>query len=379
MKNIKICVFRSVALTVAGILLCFNVYAKQDADSESTLTTAKVETLLSELNSPWSLAFLPDQGMLITELGGQLRQVQNGKLLVTPISGVPEVYYAGQGGLFDVVVDDDFTNNKRIFLSYAHGSRKGNATRLISARLIDNALQDVKVLFTAAPLKTTPHHYGGRVVQLNDGSLLVTVGDGFNYREQAQTLDNHLGKIVHISATGNAPANNPWLDTPAALADIWSRGHRNQQAIVATPDGRVYANEHGPQGGDEINLILPGKNYGWPVITQGIDYNGANITPYKKYAGMEQPMVDWTPSIAPSGMTFYTGSLFPQWQGDLIAVSLKERTVRRIDLEGTQVISDERILPEIKARMRDIRTGPDGALYILTDGEDGKLLRVTPK
>ena len=353
-------------------------FAVASADNELSPDSVQVDTLVEGLNSPWSLAFLPDQSMLITELGGKLRMVKNGQLMDTAIDGVPEVYYAGQGGLMDVLVDRDFANNQRIYLSFAYGDRSANATRLVSARLQDHALQDPQVLFTASPFKTTAHHYAGRMVQLQDGSLLLTVGDGFNYREQAQQLQSHLGKIVRIGSNGESLVDNPWAADGAALPELWSRGHRNAQAIVATADGRVYAHEHGPKGGDEINQILPGKNYGWPVITQGIDYNGASITPFKEYPGMEQPLVDWTPSIAPSGMTFYSGNLFPLWQGDLIAVSLKEQYVRRIDLDGARVVSDQRILPEIKARMRDIRTGPDGALYILTDGEDGKLLRVTP-
>ena len=356
--------------TIAAlILLAFTFSANAQA--------YKIETLLQELNSPWSLAFLPNGDQLITELGGTLRLVQNGKLMEHAISGVPQVYYAGQGGLMDVLVDRNFASNRRIYLAFAYGKPKANATRLVSAVLTEDGLQDIKVLFTAKPMKATPHHYGGRMAQLADDSLLLTVGDGFNYREQAQMLDSHLGKIVRITPDGNSPAGNPWVGVRGALPEIWSIGHRNEQAILVTPDGIIYEQEHGPRGGDEVNIIQKGYNYGWPVITRGIDYNGAQITPYTEYPDMQQPFVNWTPSIAPAGMTFYTGEQFPEWQGDLFVVSLAQKSVRRIHLDQGRVISDERVFPELDQRMRDIRTGPDGALYILTDGKEGKLLRIT--
>lgn len=336
-----------------------------------------IESVAKGLSMPWSLAFLPDDRILVTELGGQLRLLDNGALSEQPVEGVPQVYRAGQGGLMDVMVDRNFAANQRIYLSYAHGTRRANATRLVSARLVDGALLDQQVLFTASPLKSTPHHYGGRMAQMPDGSILLTVGDGFNYREQAQKLDNHFGKIVRIQADGTIPQDNPYIGEEGALPEIWSYGHRNMQAIVVTGDGAVYSHEHGPQGGDEINLIQRGKNYGWPVITHGIDYNGARITPFTEYAGMQQPLVDWTPSIAPAGMTYYNGTLFPQWRGDLLAATLKEKSVRRIRIGGGTLELDERILPQLDQRLRDIRTAPDGSLYILTDGEEGELLRVT--
>jgi len=359
-----------------SILLSFSTVTAQVAD-QLQKKPYKIDTLVQSLDSPWSLAFLPNGDYLITELGGKLRRVKDGKLLEQAINGVPAVYYAGQGGLFDVVVDREFASNQKIYLSFAFGDANGNATRLISARLLDDSLVDIKVLFTAKPLKQTPHHYGGRVVQLSDGTLLLTVGDGFNYREQAQKLNSHLGKIIRINQDGKAPADNPWANDGNALPQIWSIGHRNEQALVLTPNGIVFENEHGPRGGDEINIIRAASNYGWPVITQGIDYNGASITPYTEYAGMQQPLVSWTPSIAPAGMTYYTGSQFPEWQGDLLVVSLAQKSVRRIDLDGESVKTDERLFPELNQRMRDIRTGPDGSIYILSDGANGQLLRIS--
>ncbi|MEM7360196.1 MAG: PQQ-dependent sugar dehydrogenase [Pseudomonadota bacterium] len=358
---------------VSALLCCVLIFNKAFAQQSNY----QIETIVDGLNSPWALAFLPGGDMLITELGGTLRRISDGELVQVPITGVPPVYYAGQGGLMDVVTDAEFNRNQRVYLSFAHGDKSGNATRMISARLVDMQLEDVEILFTAKPLKKTPHHYSARIAQMADGSLLMGVGDGFNYREQAQTLDNHLGKVIRIQRDGQVPSDNPWADDPQALPEIWSRGHRNMQAILVAPDGTVFANEHGPQGGDEVNIITPGLNYGWPVITYGIDYSGARISPYTEYAGMEQPLVDWTPSIAPAGMTYYDGSQFPQWQGSLFTVSLAERSIRRTVVEQGKLVSDEKVFPELNDRMRDIRTGPDGALYVLTDGENGKLIRIS--
>ena len=372
MRKVSISLFLVLALTSFSSLN-FSLISTASAQDY------KIETAISGLNSPWSLAFLPNGDQLITELGGKLRIVKDGVLVEESISGVPDVYVAGQGGLMDVVIDADFANNQRIYLSYAYGEKKANATRLISATLKEGMLNNLKVLFTATPMKSTSHHYGGRIAQLSDNSLLLTVGDGFNYREQAQKLDNHFGKIIRIKSNGDIPADNPWSDVEGALPEIWSMGHRNEQAILVTNDGVVYENEHGPKGGDEINVIKAGQNYGWPIITRGVDYNGAQITPFTEYEGMQQPFVDWTPSIAPSGMTYYDGNLFPEWKGDLFTVSLSQQSVRRVDLENGVAVSDERVFTELNQRMRDIRTGPDGAIYILTDGENGKLLRISPK
>jgi glucose/arabinose dehydrogenase len=367
--------FNSKIICLALLALVLFGTSKTHAES----SRYQIDTLLSGIDSPWSLAFLPNGDTLITELGGKLRRVTNGRLNEQPIEGVPEVYFEGQGGLMDVVIDNDFARNQRLYLSFSYGDSSGNATRLVSAKLDGNRLLDLQVLFTASPLKRTPHHYAGRMVQLQDSSILLTVGDGFNYREQAQRLDSHLGKIIRILANGEVPQNNPYLGDPEALPEIWSIGHRNMQAIVAAPDGTIFSHEHGPQGGDEVNIIQPGLNYGWPVITRGIDYNFASITPFTEYPGMQQPLVDWTPSIAPAGMTYYTGGQFPEWQGSLFAVSLAQKSVRRIQLEQNKVVSEQRVFPELDQRMRDIRTGPDGALYILTDGKEGKLLRISAK
>jgi glucose/arabinose dehydrogenase len=229
-------------------------------------------------------------------------------------------------------------------------------------------------------MKSTPHHFGGRMLFLPDKTLLLTTGDGFNYREQAQKLDNLLGKVIRITRDGSVPTNNPFLDQIDSRPEIWSYGHRNPQGLVRDPNtGTVYLHEHGARGGDELNLIEPGLNYGWPAITYGVDYNFAQISPYTELPGMEQPLVYWVPSIAPAGMAYYDDDLFPEWRGDLFVAALAERSIRRLDLEDGRVVDQEVLFTELGQRMRDVRVGPDGALYLLTDSSEGTVLRVTPK
>jgi glucose/arabinose dehydrogenase len=340
----------------------------------------RIETVAEGLDHPWSLAFLPDGGMLVTERAGRLRVIRDGALVEAPVTGVPEAYVAGQGGMLEVILDPDFAENGVIYLSYAYGTRRENNTRVARARFTGDALVDVVPIFTAMPLKNTPVHYGGRMAFLPDGTLLVTLGDGFNFREEAQNLGNHHGTIVRINTDGSVPEDNPFVGRDDAMPEIYSYGHRNVQAVVYDPaTGHIYSNEHGPQGGDELNLIEPGRNYGWPVITYGIDYSGAKITPHTEMEGMEQPLIDWTPSIAPSGMMLYEGDLFPEWVGDLFVSTLAERSVRRVMRGKGEVSGEEEILfTELGERIRDVRTGPDGALYLLTDSQEGRVLRVVP-
>jgi glucose/arabinose dehydrogenase len=337
----------------------------------------RIETIAEGLSHPWSIAFLPDGEMLVTERDGYLRSIRDDRLNPVAIRGVPEVYVAGQGGLFDVVIDPDYERTGYIYLSYAQGTRKANATQVARARLEENQLVDLEVIFTVEPTKDTPHHFGGRMVFLPDGTLVITTGDGFDFREKAQVLDSLLGKTVRINPDGTIPGDNPFSGTPGARPEILSYGHRNPQAIVLDPEtGRIYLHEHGPRGGDELNIIEPGKNYGWPVITWGIDYNGARISPYTEYTGMEQPIVYWVPSIAPAGMDIYYGDVFPEWRGDLFVAALAEKTIRRLDMENGAVVDQEVMFGSLDERMRDVRVGPDGFLYLLTDGANGKVLRV---
>ncbi len=338
----------------------------------------QLNTLAEGLNHPWCLAFLPNGDMLVTERNGTLRVIRDGILSPQPIEGVPEVYARGQGGLFDVVPHPEFASNRLLYLTYAHGTRRENATRIARARFTGDALADLQVIFTMQPWKDTSHHFGGRLLFLPDGTLLLTTGDGYTYREAAQQLDSHLGKVLRLTDEGTAPPDNPFVKTPGARAEIWTLGHRNSQGLVLDGDGRVYLHEHGPRGGDELNLIEPGKNYGWPVATFGIDYNGAVISPFTEYEGMTQPLLHWTPSIAPAGMAWHPGGVFPEWRDSLFVTSLVFNHVQRITIEDGQAGEPQRMFEEIDERIRDVRAAPDGRLYILTDSDNGRIIRVDP-
>ena len=340
----------------------------------------RLATVADGLAFPWCLAFLPNGDMLVTERNGGLRIIRDGVLDPQPVAGLPPTFARGQGGLFDVLPHPDFSSNGLLYISYAHRQDGGNATRIARGRFDGTTLHDVAPIFTVAPLKRPPLHYGGRMAFLPDGTLLMTTGDGFVHREAAQRLDNLLGKVVRLDENGAAPADNPFVDVAGARPEIWTYGHRNPQGIVvaASPDGEtaIYLHEHGPRGGDELNRLRPAVNYGWPVATFGIDYNGAVISPFTEYAGMEQPLLHWTPSIAPAGMAWYDGDLFPDWRGDLFVTSLVFSYVERIDLEAGEIVGQERLFEEIGRRLRDIRVGPHGHLYILTDSANGSVIRV---
>ena len=342
----------------------------------------RLVTVAEGLSHPWCLAFLPDGDLLVTERSGVLRLVRDGALESQPIDGVPPVYVRSQGGLFDVLPHPDFAANRLLYLSYAHGDARGNATRIARARLDGMELAELTPIFTVQPSKRPPMHYGGRMMFLPDGTLLLTTGDGFVHREEAQRLDNLLGKVVRLNDDGSIPADNPFVGA-AGRDEIWTYGHRNPQGLALAPDvadgpPTVYLHEHGPRGGDELNRLEPGRNYGWPLATFGIDYNGAVISPFSEYAGTEQPLLHWTPSIAPAGIAWYGGDLFPHWRGDLFVASLVFNTIERIDLEDGRVVGQERLFEEIGERLRDIRVGPNGHLYILTDSRQGQIVRVDP-
>ena len=339
----------------------------------------QIETIAEGLDHPWAIAWLPDGRALVTERPGRLRLIKNGELVKDPVAGVPDVYAASQGGLFEALPDPDFADNHFIYLSFAHGTSEANSTRVIRARLDDMRLVDHETLFTATPPKDTPVHYGGRMTFLPDGTLLIGLGDGFDFREQAQSLDNHFGKIVRINSDGSVPKDNPFVDTEGALPEIYSYGHRNIQGLLhdAGTD-RIWQHEHGPRGGDEINVIRPGENYGWPVATHGIDYSGALVSPFKSQPAMIDPQHVWTPSIAPSGMMQYDGELFSDWHGKLLVTALAARHGRVLTLNGAQIVDDQIILDELGERLRDIRSDPEGAVWVLTDANPGRVLRLTP-
>lgn len=341
----------------------------------------KIETVAEGLHNPWSIAFLPDGRALVTEREGRLRLIQSdGKLQAAPLSGVPAVYASGQAGLFDVLVPSDFAQTQQVFLSYACGSRGANFTCIARAKLSDQGLQDVKEIFRSQVQKSGNAHFGGRMVQLPDSTLVLTLGDGFDYREQAQNLGNHFGKLIRINTDGTVPKDNPFIIRQDQKPEIYSYGHRNPQGLVYDPiTKRLIEHEHGPRGGDEINIITPGSNYGWPLATYGIDYNGAKISPFTEREGTVQPALHWTPSIAASGITVYNGALFPQWKGNLLVGALAAKQVKRVVLEGNKAKEVESLFAELNERIRDVRTGPAGEVYLLTDSGTGRVLKVTPK
>ena len=353
--------------------------AKPEAAAPAVSPKTVVTTIAAGLEYPWGLAFLPDGAMLVTEREGRLRIIRNGALDPTPIAGVPAAFVENQGGLFDVVLHPNFAANGLVYLSFAAGDKAANGTRIIRAKFDGKALSEVKEIFRASPDKKGAAHFGGRMLFLPDGTMLMSVGEGFAYRERAQGLDSDFGKIVRIRDDGSIPSDNPFVGKEGARPEIWTYGHRNPQGLVRDPaTGAVYGVEHGPMGGDELNLIEPGKNYGWPVITYGTDYNGAQITPYTERPGMAQPIVYWVPSIATSGAALYSGDLFPAWKGDIFIAALAGSHVRRVDMANGKAVGQEVLFEDQQTRFRHVSQGPDGALYLLTDDLDGKVLKVAP-
>jgi glucose/arabinose dehydrogenase len=302
----------------------------------------------------------------------------NGRLS-PPLSGVPKVLASGQGGLLDVALDPKFSENGLVYLSYAEPHNDGTAgTAVARGRFSDQGLQDVRVIYRQSPTVEGNLHFGSRLVFGRDGTLFVTQGERYNYRQQAQDLDSGLGKIVRINPDGSIPRDNPFVGRGNARPEIWSFGHRNIQAAALHPDtGQLWTVEHGAKGGDELNHPQAGKNYGWPVITYGIDYSGASIGEGTSKPGMEQPVYYWDPVIAPSGMAFYTGNAFPDWKGCIFVGSLKPGLLVRLELKGNEVAREERYLAELHSRIREVEQGPDGFLYLLTDSDQGSILRVS--
>ena len=351
------------------------------AEAATNQIAIQIETLADNLRAPWGLTVLPDDGYLVTERNGYLQLIgYDGTRM--QITGLPDdIYVGGQAGLFDVVQSPDFADTGILYLSYAQGTRAANGTAILRARFDGTELLDGEVIFQATPTKDTSSHFGARMVFLPDGTLVMSLGEGFAYREAAQDKASHMGKIIRINTDGSIPTDNPFIGVDGVRPEIYSLGHRNPQGLhFDSESGTLWSHEHGPKGGDELNIIRGGKNYGWPIATTGIDYSGAKISPFQTYAGMENFVKDWVPSIAPSGLTIYRGNLFSDWNGDAFVGGLKSRDLRRVDLEGGKFVREEILLEDLGARIRDVRTAPDGSILILTDNAtNGKLLRLTPK
>ncbi len=373
------------SIAVLALFSSCTLPAAQDRQPIAAAATAAVlpyrlKVVAEGLEFPWSLAFLPDGRMLVTERPGRLRIVAADGTVSPPVTGVPPVFAQRQGGLLDVVLDPRFASNGWVYLSYAEPDLFGMAgTAVARGRLVGNALEAVEVIYRQFPKAEGGLHFGSRLAFAPDGTLFVTQGDRYLHKDGAQALDNDFGKTVRINPNGSIPLDNPFVNTPGARTEIWSYGHRNMQGAAIHPvTGALWTHEHGAMGGDEINVDQAGRNYGWPVITWGVNYDGQPIGIGSEKDGMEQPLHYWKPSIAPSGMAFYTADRFPAWRGNLFVGSLKFGYLNRIELDGGKVLAEHQLLTEVVARIRCVRQGPDGLLYVTTDSPQGQLLRLEP-
>lgn len=367
---------QKLSFTAAAMLLAGLVQTQTQAQTIDTEHgPIQLTTIAEGLQHPWGMTFLPDGRMLVTERTANLRYVSMDGSISDPIAGLPDILVDGQGGLLDVALHPDFANNQWVYFSYNEPTPEGSSTAVARARLNGMQLEQLEVIFSAQPKMRSRHHFGSRLVFTDDGYLFVALGDRGSRRHDAQTLDTHHGKVVRIYPDGTIPETNPFVGREG-LDDIWSYGHRNIQGADLHPVTReLWTHEHGPQGGDELNLTLAARNYGWPTITYGEEYGGGHIGPTHK-EGMEQPVHQWTPSIAPSGMVFYTGELFNDWQGNALVGALRYQLVARLVMDGNEVTHEERI--DIGMRVRDVRQGPDGKVYLLTDEPNGKVLQLKP-
>ena len=374
-KRLAICIF-VIATGQTGMLL--NTFASEIVESESE--KIKIDTMVRGLNHPWGMAFLPGNGMLITERSGNLRLIRGGKIS-KPISGLPKIVARGQGGLLDVAVDPDFKSTSRIFFTYSRPGAGGSATAVASAVLSLSGrpfLSGLRVIFTMNKMTSTTRHYGSRIAFAADKSMFITLGERGD-RKRAQDPMDHAGSVIHINRDGSIPNNNPYIGSKKAQPEIWSTGHRNPQGAVVHPEtGELWITEHGAKGGDELNNPKAGKNYGWPTISYGRHYSGLKIGVGTKAPGMEQPFHYWDPSIAPSGLAIYTGNRFKNWKGNLFVGALKHQKLVRLVVKNNRVIHEENLFKGQFGRIRDVRSGPHGALWLLTDERNGKLLRLTP-
>ena len=370
-------IFAIAAITVA-ITTSSVAQAPRSPTPKASEAPIRATIVAQGLEHPWGLAFLPNGGMLVTERAGRLRLVDKDGRMGRPFAGVPQTQVSGQGGLLDVAVSPTFAQDRLVYLSYAEPGEGGAGTAVARAQLGDGKLDDLRVIWRQVPKVSGPNHWGSRLVFARDGTLFVTTGDRFAHRERAQDLSTTIGKVVRINGDGSIPQDNPFVKRDGARPEIWSYGHRNVQAAALHPQtGQLWTVEHGARGGDELNNPQAGKNYGWPVITYGVDYSGARIGEGQAKPGMEQPVYYWDPVIAPSGATFYTGEAFPEWRGSLFIGSLRPGALVRLAMNGDRVTAEERYLAD-SGRIRDVAQGPDGLLYLLTDEANGRILKVEP-
>ena len=341
--------------------------------------TLRIVKIVSGLEHPWGHAFLPDNRIIITERPGRLRIVESGHLNPEPVAGLPAIAARGQGGLLDVALHPNFVTNQLVYLSYSAAGASGVGTEVARGKLVGNRLEDVEVIFRMTPKSKTGKHFGSRLIFDREGYLYITLGDR-GEKKRAQLSDDHAGSVIRLHDDGRVPADNPFVGRQGWQSEKFTLGHRNMQGAAIHPEtGEVWTHEHGPQGGDEVNIIRPGINYGWPMITYGVNYvTGTQIGEGTHKAGMAQPLYYWIPSIAPSGMTFYAGDKFPRWQGNLFVGALKDQMLVRLSLNGEKVVSEERLFKNLLGRIRDVSQGPDGYIYLLTDEADGMLVRIEP-
>lgn len=366
-------------LKTVTCLIAFSFFFSCAAQAQRIQTEFDVRLIAAGLQFPWGMAFMPDGHVLVTERTGQLRIITPEGRVSEPVKGVPAVFTQQQGGLLDVALDPEFSRNRLIYLSYAEPEGYKASTAVAKAELKDGSLEKLQVIFRQLPKTEGGVHFGSRLVFAPDGNLFITLGNRGDYPEEAQQLGNYFGKIIRIRPDGSIPADNPFVNNPQAKPEIWSYGHRSVQGAAIHPKtGALWIHEHGPRGGDEINIPQPGKNYGWPKASYGSHYSGMPIKDEHAGQGFEEPIHYWTPSIAPSGMVFYSGKQFPAWRGSLFIGALAGRHVVRLPVDDKKILGEERLLTNT-VRFRDVEQGPDGALYLLTDEENGKLLKLTPK
>lgn len=373
----------SIAVMLAALVVALPAPTQAQAPRSPTPPTIdaplRVTELAKGLDHPWGLAFLPEGQMLVTERSGRLLLFDRDGKSPRPIAGVPKVHTGGQAGLLGIAISPAFAQDRLVYLSFAEPGDGGASTAVARGRLGNGTLENVQVIWRQTPKVSGNNHWGSRLVFARDGALFVTTGERYSQRDRAQDLTSTLGKVVRINADGSIPPDNPFVKRNGALPEIWSYGHRNLQGAALHPvTGQLWTIEHGPRGGDEVNIPQPGKNYGWPVITYGIEYSGGKIGEGTTKVGMEQPVYYWDPVIAPSGATFYTGKAFPAWKGSLFVGSLTPGALVRLQLDGARVVNEERYLGDI-GRVRDVVQGPEGFLYLLTDENNGRLLRIEPK